>query len=278
MKQFKALLKKDWQVNWKQLLLPAWFMAVVYIFSIMIYVYVFFKYGSDLKLIFSANEMHLDMLIWGIHFGSSLVLGLLAIVTSMTLTDILNQDHIKKCEIFHFSIPMSFKKILSEKLFFIIIGPFMVYLILAFVNSILMNLASAILGYSDFAIGLNGVINSIPYVLLALLVFPPLNALFAGIQRKNAFGTMLITILTLDIILIILRTFTSFPSFSFYNYFTRVLWNPFYTTAEMMSGNYAGLGLFGWSHVFSWDSLLRIGISMVMIAVTYFLLKRKELS
>lgn len=278
MHQYKALLKKDWQVNWKIMLVPAWFLLATYTLTLVVLVSGYIKSGSVISVAFQTNLQHVDALIWTLHFSAAIGIGILASITSMQLMDIINQDHLKQCEIFHFSFPISLSKTLGTKLIFVMLGPFLLYLLLAAINCLVMNLATALLGFSDLALSFNALINSIPYVILFFLVFPPLCALFAGIFKKYGPISMLFSLAAIDTMLMIISKLYGVKQFSIISYYLAILSKPLAVSRAVMSGNISSMGLFSWSHLFSSDALIRVAISAVLILITYHFIKRRELA
>lgn len=279
MKQFKALIIKEWQTYWKIMLSPAWFLLANYAFILIIFIYTYFTSNSEMNILVSSQQGNLDALIWGVHFGSSILLGFLATLGSMNLADnVINQDSIRKCDIFHYSLPVSLKKIIASKYIFVIFGSFVTFVVLAVANSILMSAISSIYGLSNLSLGLNGVMNAIPYTLMSLLVFPPLCGFFASIFKRNSFISMLGIIILLDIMLYMLNIWLGVGYFSIYRYYMRVLAAPLNTITMILSGQYPSFSFFAWQDISHIDTLIRLGISCVLIVGTYFLVKRRELS
>ncbi len=278
MKQFKALLIKEWQTHWKTLLLPAWFLLAIYGFNLLILIYTYFKFGSELNVFISAQHAQIDELIWGLHFGSSIILGFLASLAALILADVvINQDAVKKCEIFHYSLPVSLPKILLSKLAIVTVGSFLIFVVLAVLNSLVMTAFLAIFGYADLPLALNGLLNSIPYTIIFLLFFPAVYGFFASLFKKNAFGGMIGTFVMIDIMIYLLDMWLNTGTFSVQRYFMGVIGTPLRTTALMLSGQYSRLELYAWQDLSSKDSLIRFGISAILIVATYFIIKRREL-
>ena len=278
MKQFKALLIKEWQTHWKTLLLPAWFLLAVYAFNLVIFIYSYFKFGSELNVFISARHAQIDELIWGLYFGSSIILGFLASLAALILADgVINQDAVKKCEIFHYSLPVSLQKILLSKLAFVTVGSFLIFVVLAALNSLVMSAFLAIFGFADLSLALNGLLNSIPYTIIFLLFFPAVYGFFASLFKKNAFGGMIGTFVMIDIMIYLLDMWLNTGTFSVQRYFMGVIGTPLRTTALMLSGQYSRLELYAWQDLSSKDSLIRFGISAILIVATYFIIKRREL-
>ncbi len=96
----------------------------------------------------------------------------------------MNSDHIKKCEIFHLAQPISLIKILSAKALFAVGGIFVQYLVLATVNCVVLSVISGILGIPSLSLGLNAVLNNIPYVISGLILITPLVWFANSVFRK----------------------------------------------------------------------------------------------
>lgn len=278
MKQCKALIKKDWQVYWKTMLIPAWFLLAIYTFGLALFAYDYLKFGGNVSIFFQTNVQHLDVMIWSLHFSAAIFIGIQAAAVSMQLMDIINQDHIKKCDIFHFSFPISIGKILGAKLIFVVLGPFLLYMLLATINCLVMNLATFYLGFSNLSLSFNALINSLPYVISYFLFFPPISAMFAGIFRKNAHISMALSIVAIDVMLMIISKIYGVKQFSIISYYIAILTKPGAVVKSVTSSDISAIGLMNWSHLFSSDSLIRYAISAVLILISYYLIKRRELT
>ena len=121
MKQYKGLVKKEWDTHYKTLLTPFWIMGVIYVVTLIMVAYGTLKFGNPLMQVVSLNTVELNITWKVVFYTASVLIGWMSIATSTRMVELsLNQDFEKKCEIFHMAQPASLVKILLAKWFLII--------------------------------------------------------------------------------------------------------------------------------------------------------------
>jgi hypothetical protein len=110
MKQFKALLRKEWQTHRFTFLIPSYVVTAFFVFSGLISIYGAIRYGMpDFISIGDTSRIDPDLVIRGMLYSMSVVLGWFCILSSMQSNEnMLNGDYVKNCEIMHNSQPVKY--------------------------------------------------------------------------------------------------------------------------------------------------------------------------
>jgi hypothetical protein len=277
MKQFKALIIKEWHTHFKQMLIPLWALAALYVLSLVVFIYGTIRYDAPTVINASTDLATVNPVIFYVHFIASVLLGWLVVLTSMQLADAtLNQDRVKNCEIFHLSQPVSLIKMLCAKAVFVMLGGFILYIILALINSLVMSGVFGILGFNSLAQGLNGLLNALPETLYATLTPTPLLWFFASIFRKNAFGHMVLVFAVVELVLYIMGKTWNLNLFSPMQYYLDLLVSIKVSGSAIQQTMSAQGVSVSHAELLSGESLGRLGVSAVMLIASYFLIKRRE--
>lgn len=282
MQQLKAMLLKEWYTHKKTFLIPLWVISVIYILSVVGYLYGSVRYGTPNILNSAPNPQQLQLVLWAIHYSAAIFIAWLCLLTALSLADgCLNQDYHKRCEIFHLSQPVSLAKILGSKALFCVGGVFVQYLMLAFLNYLVLAAVLAMFGFSSFGLGINALLNTIPYILSALLLVVPLMWFFSSLFRKAPFVKFMLFFAVYEVVRFMLEAAWNVKIFSLLGYYNRLIFAPFEVLSRF-NGNrgmiHFSLVNWDWNWSATWDQLIWFGINVALIIASYFIYKRRSIS
>lgn len=274
MKQFKALLIKEWHTHKLAFLVPSIVLGAFLVLATLISIYGKIRYGGSILNIGTESEFNALVVFKTAHYFMSVILGILALYTSIGLTDnLLNGDYLKKCEIMHHSQPVSLVKILSAKFVFSVPMMLVQYMILAVITSLILSAVAAFLGFNSWGYGLAAAMRPFIFIFIAMMGVSSLVSVFASAFRKQALGKMILTLIVLDALRLVLMRLWGAPDiFSPFAFYMRFLSMPFEAI------KYQGTQALPLASTFNKENLIRLGVSVLMYIAGYFIYKRRELS
>ncbi len=275
MKQFKALLIKEWHTHKFTFLIPSFVLGAFLFLAALVSIFARIRYGSPTINLGVEGSFDTVIVMRSLHSIMAVVLGWFAILTSMTLTDhLLNHDYLKKCEIMHHSQPVSLVKMLAAKFVFSVPMMLVQYLILTVISSLILSAVSAFLGFNSWGLGLTAALSQFLLVFVAMMSFSSLLFLFAAAFRKQVALKLIMTLLVIDLLgMVLTRLWGVADIFSPLRYYLDVFYLPF--RAISIQGGQISMLMPG---VLSQAYLVRLGVSVLMYIAGYFIYKQRELS
>ena len=206
MKKFKALLKKDWQIYKKNILTPLWIFAIFYLINIIILIFSHFS-GNWSGLIqgdiAAAPAQALSFMGNALFVVFPGLLYLLFIV--MVMQNALNEDKKIKCELFHRSQPVTLWQRTAAKYCVGILGNSAIFLIMAIINSLVLNAVLLYIGSFDLSAALHGLTLAIAFYFKSAIVIGSFAFFMSSVFDSSAFFKFLGILVGLNIIVIILN-------------------------------------------------------------------------
>jgi len=286
MKQCKALLRKEWRINRKQFLLPLWFTLCVYGAGLIGWI-VSLIMGTGIVQTIQAGSVDLgfkDFFLFGVSRGTVALIGFIALITALSLADqVINGDYKHRCEILHFSQPLTFAKIILTKYLFIILGTILLFGLIAMVNSVLISLVSGHLVGAQIYYGLVGALQVWLKTSLSIVFLGSLAWFFAGLFKKNSFFMGVMVLLGIQALILILNYLAGWQIPSPVGYIMKLatvnininidpqLPRPNLPDIDSVVG-------MGWKGILNWNSLLKLAYSALLFVGGSYLYKRRELS
>ncbi|PKN73137.1 MAG: hypothetical protein CVU50_03795 [Candidatus Cloacimonetes bacterium HGW-Cloacimonetes-3] len=284
MKQFHALLKKEWYTNRITLLTPLWFAGGVYAIGLIGLIINLIK-GNPLQAQFTAHNVPAgleSMILYTASAGSLAALGSVAMISAMILADsLLNGGFKRKCEILHLSQPVCIGKILISKYLFMTLGTIILLSLISLINSIGISL---IIGYYTGAhmyFGITAWAQTLIKLIFTLLFVSSMYWFFAGLFKRKSFfmGTLLIIAIQAAISILNYTAGLHIPSLL--AYILRLA-----TISPEMNVNTMTLGVSQlnaiiesqWSNLFDLDTLMRCIYSVIFFIAGGWLYRNRELS
>ena len=281
MKQFKALLIKEWQTHWATLIAPAWFVCGVYAIGILGLILNLLKGTGSVQVWGSIPLGMENYILWSSSAGLTMLLGSVGIISAIILADsMLNGGYKRHCEILHLSQPVSLIKIVGAKYLMLTLGMIIQIAAITFVNVLVLSL---LMGYNSGAsmyVGLSGWIQGFIEIALSLLFTSSLYWFFAGLFKRKSFFMGTLTILAIQVAISILNWTAGFQIPSFLGYIGRlaavnISFDP--SSATVNSANITALIDSHWQQFMVWDTVMKLVYSIIFYFGGFFLYKHREL-
>jgi len=284
MKQFKALIRKEWQTHRSTILIPLWFTGAVYVIGILGLMINFIREGR-LTIVtggMKVSAMEASVGLYGVSFAMLMMLGMVSIITAIILADgMINGAFKRKCEILHLSQPVSMLKVLGAKYALLVLGTFALSAALSLVNSFvlsgLLNIWMPVHTYYAMVAWAQGSVG----MLLSLLVVASYYWLSAALFKRKSFFMGTLVILGIEIAIAVLNYTGKLGIPSLMDYIAKLIGIQVHIEPHGM--NALGLNLddliaLQWKSVISWLTLQKLVLSAVFVAGGYWFYSRRELT
>lgn len=284
MKQFKALIRKEWQTHRSTILIPLWFTGAVYVIGILGLMINFIREGR-LTIVtggMKVGAMEASVGLYGVSFAMLMMLGMVSIITAIILADgMINGAFKRKCEILHLSQPVSMLKVLGAKYALLVLGTFALSAALSLVNSFvlsgLLNIWMPVHTYYAMVAWAQGSVG----MLLSLLVVASYYWLSAAFFKRKSFFMGTLVILGIEIAIAVLNYTGKLGIPSLMDYIAKLIGIQVHIEPHGM--NALGLNLddliaLQWKSVISWLTLQKLVLSAVFVAGGYWFYSRRELT
>jgi len=284
MKQFRALLKKEWQTNRHTFLIPLWFICGFYGIGILGFLINLIK-GNKMVAVFSTLNMPPNMKeLYLFSSSASFVIGLgfIAMISSIILADsLINGGYKRKCEILHLSQPVSMPKIIAAKYLFMTLGTMLLLAIVSFVNSMVLSVFFNINSGAHMYFGIVAWAQTFVQSCFTVLFISSLYWMFAGLFKRRSFVMGTLTILAIQVAIGILNYTANLQIPSLISYIIKL------STVQLnmdLSLYLKDLGVFSaavegrWKYLLDAYTLQRVVLSAVFFLVGSWLYNTRELS
>ncbi|GAB1468579.1 hypothetical protein MASR2M64_13150 [Candidatus Cloacimonadota bacterium] len=284
MKQFRALLKKEWQTNRHTFLIPLWFICGFYGIGILGFLINLIK-GNKMVAVFSTLNMPPNMKeLYLFSSSASFVIGLgfIAMISSIILADsLINGGYKRKCEILHLSQPVSMPKIIAAKYLFMTLGTMLLLAIVSFVNSMVLSVFFNINSGAHMYFGIVAWAQTFVQSCFTVLFISSLYWMFAGLFKRRSFVMGTLTILAIQIAIGILNYTANLQIPSLISYIVKL------STVQLnmdLSLYLKDLGVFSaavegrWKYLLDAYTLQRVILSAVFFLLGSWLYNTRELS
>ena len=284
MKQFRALIRKEWQTHRGTILIPLWFTGAVYVIGILGLMINFIREGR-LTIVtggMKVGAMEASVGLYGVSFAMLMMLGMVSIITAIILADgMINGAFKRKCEILHLSQPVSMLKVLGAKYALLVLGTFALSAALSLVNSFvlsgLLNIWMPVHTYYAMVAWAQGSVG----MLLSLLVVASYYWLSAAFFKRKSFFMGTLVILGIEIAIAVLNYTGKLGIPSLMDYIAKLIGIQVHIEPHGM--NALGLNLddliaLQWKSVISWLTLQKLVLSAVFVAGGYWFYSRRELT
>lgn len=281
MKKFKALLIKDYRINKKTLLIPFWIVGGFYALIILSVTAGYFKGDLnfvDLQLVMKDGKVPtliymFNMMIMGLP-------GFIALLFTITLTQsALNEDIRHNCELFHRSQPVSFWKRSLSKFIVSIGGNWLVLLIIAVFNYLVVNIILAFFGQFSLSASLSGMLVAFFYFVKITLLIGSITFFLSAVFKDKAFFTGLGIMLGIQFLFLILNALLGWKlplPLSYFNDLLTIRSQVEFDDNPMLI-SYLDFARETWKlAIFNWKSLLQVAVSGVFFSLATFIYKSRE--
>ena len=281
MKKFKALLIKDWYTHKKLVRIPFWITLGFYLLVIIGVAIAYFKGDMNIQITdFSANA-HFPMINYIINLGLVMMPGLMSVIFTIILTQgALNEDKQKNCELFHRSQPVSIWKRTSSKYIFGIVSNWLVLLIIAVVNFIIINAVLFAFNQFEFYTALSGFSQGIISYLKAGIIIGSLAYFCSSVFKDKAFFQGIAILVGIQFLFLLFNAVFGWNLPLPMSYLMDLIQNTslkisetnisLFDTKQLISHN--------WNLIlFNWKTLIQIVASSLLFVAGTFIYKYKEI-
>ena len=293
MQQCKALIKKEFQTTRAKFLMPAYVTAVIYILVLL---------GWISSLIWGQGvQFNID---GPDNFGAFAGLGSLLVGTVITIVigfistgavlgiseTVLNTGRKMRCEIMHYSQPVSFAKIMGSKYAYTTVGSILLFGALSLVSCVVFALLAHQFMGSAMQYPLAAWLQTWLQMSLRIFIVASTMWLFAGIFKHSAFGMLMLTLIVITAVTEILNYTTGWkiPSLSEYFIYNLLSYGEVFRIFDMAETIIPGVGSkdldliarslgSGWGSLLSWHTLVQLAYSALAFIGGSLLYKRREL-
>ncbi|MBN1949327.1 MAG: hypothetical protein JW784_06255 [Candidatus Cloacimonetes bacterium] len=283
MSKFAALLKKDWYLSRKQLLIPVWVVGGYYLLIMIAGLIAYLKFGADIEW---SDFSRLEFPTVGIlsYFSSMVMMGLpglLALLVTLVLTQsALNDDVKRNAELFHRSQPVSVWQRTLAKFSLSIGGNWAILILISAFNFLLMTVLLSIFAQFNFWPALAGMVQGLIVYFKITLVLGSILFLASAVFRDKAFVITLAILAGVHSLFIILNFAFGWHLPLPLNYLYELLKFSSITSLEgdISTVEVRELIRENWGViVFNWKTLLQIIFSGIMYAAATLIYKNKEI-
>ncbi|MDZ4182350.1 MAG: hypothetical protein U1B83_05675 [Candidatus Cloacimonadaceae bacterium] len=283
MKQFKALMIKEWRTQRNTFMASIWFTSVMYGMVLIALVISLFKSGvihtANLEIA-SLGMAERNMISFYANAGVAALLGFVATLQGVTVADvIINGDYRKRCGIFHLSQPVSLLKIMSAK-YASLIGFCLAILIgLNLFNSVVISSVMSIKLGSGFFIGMLGALVATIQTVFSFVFSVSLVWLFATAFKKNPLLMGLLIVGGIEASIHVLNYFAGLNIPSLWMYIMRLAeLSVKFDASSSDPSRLSDLPAYGKLNIFNWYNLQRVVYAVIFFFAGYHLFRRREIA
>ncbi len=293
MKQFKALILKEYNTHKKQFLVAIWINLGVYA-AIIIGLIIDFVRNGKLNVI-SLNSSDFgqfspDLIMWGVNFFLAIVPAVLIFFVAGVVTEnILNEDFKKKCAIFHLSQPVNLWKIIGSKVA-AITGIFsIVLLLLTLLNGIVVSTIMSFLFKSNFGYGMIAMVQSYLLNITNIIFFTSISWIFSSMFTEKSGIKSVGLIIGYETTRGILLNISGIKLPSFVMYTTKLAFNNLHTVGVNFQTTKKFYTILPqndqlrliiqetWLSILNGEMVLKLVISVGLFALSYYFYKKREI-
>lgn len=284
MKQFKAMMIKEWNTHRKTLLVPVWFTLTIYAVILIGLLINLIRGGSfivsgDIRGV-SVTEM--EMINWAVSYGMAIVLGYISIFSGWALADsLLNEDYRKRCEILHLSQPVSLLKILGTKLTLLLGMAMVILFVLVIFNTSVLSILGANMFHVSIITTFTGAIQGFISIMITYFFAVALIWLASSVFKNKSGLYLMLLAFVIELSIQILNRVYGFAIPSLWVYVSRLLFVSFNVQSQpgqlelMMVEDLIAKA---WSAIFDTDSMMKLIYGIVFFCSSYFLYRRREIT
>ncbi|MDD4223596.1 MAG: hypothetical protein PHD87_03320 [Candidatus Cloacimonetes bacterium] len=284
MKQCKALLRKEWDTHWPGFLIPLWITGGVYVTALIGWIISLIR-GHSLSALVSVSGMPAGYDAYVLYSTAAAVttlLGFISMISAAGLADsVINGGFKRRCEILHFSQPVSFLKIAGSKYLLVSLASILLFGLLSLLNAAVITMIGRTLVSAGFQYGFTGWLQSFIGGSLSILFVGSLAWLFAGIFKHKSFLLGLLVLLGIEIVIGVLNYTTGWHIPSLFEFLGRMIAlkveiDP--PVSVLPSAEINALIGRSWNSILSWTSALKLALSAAFTLAGAWFYQNRELS
>ncbi|MCK4655068.1 MAG: hypothetical protein KAU01_11560 [Candidatus Cloacimonetes bacterium] len=281
MHKFKTLIIKDLWIYKKSLLIPFWITAGFYILIILSFGVAYFKGDLNFNMLDIQEASPLSAVNYIVNFAIVWFPGLMSLIFTVMLTQgALNEDVRKNCELFHRSQPVSVWYRTGSKYLTGIVGNWVVLLIIALFNFIVINIILALFHQCVFSTAFAGLVQSYISFIKTGLIIGSITFFLSVVFKDKAFLQGFAVLLAVQILFLILNTLLNWKLPLPLSYLVKLLKTTSIEEFEV-DASIEEISNFisrNWNAIlFNWKTLVQLVFSGVLFAGATLIYKSKEI-
>ena len=281
MHKFKALIKKDLQISKKTLIIPLWITAGFYLLILLISAIAYFTGDLNIDLGNIQGTPPSEMINYIANLAIMGLPGLLSLIFIIILTQgALNENIRNNSELFHRSQPVSIWYQSASRYIVGIAGNWLVLLIIALFNFIVIAIILAITDKFIFGIAISGMAQSVISFMKTGLIIGSITFFFSAVFKDKAFLQGLAIIVGVQFLFMILNMFMQWNLPLPFSYIMKLVdaFTPTSIDAEGFDSNVSNYIMESWKRVLiNWNTLLQIVVSGVLFVGATLIYKSREI-
>ena len=281
MNKFKTLVRKDWIISKKTLLMPFWITAGFYLLIILGIVIAYYKGDVQSNLF----DFPVDTPINAISYIANLSVvgfpGLMSIIFIILLMQgALNEDIRRKCGLFHRSQPVSIWLRTGSKFYVGLIGNWIVLFLIALFTFIVVNIILTTIHQFDVTTAISGMLQAFIAFVKTGLIVGSLTFFCSAIFKDKAFLKGLSILVAVQILFLIFNQMFGWDLPLPISYLIKLM--TFDAGQKVLVGidDFEALNLIknAWNSIlFNWKTLYQILFSGALFAGATLIYKNKEI-
>ena len=281
MNKFKALIKKDLQINKKTLMIPIWITAGFYLLILLISAVAYFTGDLNMDLGNIQGTPPSEMINYITNLAIMGLPGLISLIFIIILTQgALNENIRNNSELFHRSQPVSIWYQSASRYIVGIAGNWLVLFAIAIFNFIVVAIIIAIADRFMFTTALAGITQSVISFMKTGLIIGSITFFFSAVFKDKAFLQGLAIIVGVQFLFIILNMLMQWNLPLPLSYIMKLInaSTPASIEPEIFSENVSYYIGEVWKRVLiNWNTLLQIGVSGVLFVGATLIYKSREI-
>jgi len=281
MNKFKALIKKDLQINKKTLMIPIWITAGFYLLILLISAVAYFTGDLNMDLGNIQGTPPSEMINYITNLAIMGLPGLISLIFIIILTQgALNENIRNNSELFHRSQPVSIWYQSASRYIVGIAGNWLVLFAIAIFNFIVVAIIIAIADKFMFTTALAGITQSVISFMKTGLIIGSITFFFSAVFKDKAFLQGLAIIVGVQFLFIILNILMQWNLPLPLSYIMKLInaSTPASIEPEIFSENVSYYIGEVWKRVLiNWNTLLQIGVSGVLFVGATLIYKSREI-
>ncbi len=284
MKQYKALMIKEWQTHKATILIPVWFTSGAILITLLGMLINLIQGNSiifqgELPVI---SALQTNLILWGGNRAGVSMLGFIGMVTAIILGDaMLNGGFKRRCEIFHLSQPVTYAGIVTAKYAMMILSVIAQVFVIGLAGSLVATAYVSNLLHASFLNGMIGFWQGFIDFLFSFVFVSSLFWFFAGAFKRKPFFMAVLILGGIQIATIILNKVAglSIPSLTGHLIELASMSTTIsFGSHSMMPADFSELVKTQWSGLLSLNVLLKVIYSVVFFIGGFLCYRRREIA
>ncbi len=287
MKQFKALIIKDFNTYKKSFYMITIVFLVMYLLSVVTTFIGYSKHSANIHIFFNNlstvnfNSFDISKASFLFNAGMATFISFFFMIFTLNLSGTaLNSDYNYKCALFHRNLPISIWKISASRYIVTIFGSFLTMVVLSIFTSVLSNLMLMIVFKLSLSYSLLGLLKVLlPYFVNSLLM-ASIAFFFSAVFKRKAVGKGFIALLIIHFSIVYINFIfgTNIPYFLLELGKTISVHINYDTFSQLASDSFSELSSKILDSIWNIQTLLKILYSGLLFVISTLIINYKEIT